>query len=52
MTVWIPLLVAIIGLLVYALSSNGKVAEAGRLLFFAGSLVTLFALTGHSLRLV
>ena len=47
----IPLLTAVVGLLVYALAGNPKAAEAGRLLFFAGSLVTLFALQGHALRL-
>jgi hypothetical protein len=39
-----PLLVAIIGLLVYALSSNTKVAELGRLAFACGLLVALLTL--------
>jgi hypothetical protein len=42
----IPVLFAVVGCLVYALSANGKVAELGRLAFFAGLLVALFLL-GH-----
>lgn len=37
-----PILAAIIGLLMYVLESNPKVSEIGRLLFFAGILVSLF----------
>jgi Na+/phosphate symporter len=37
----VPLLVCIIGLIVYALSSNSKVAELGRISFAFGLLVTL-----------
>jgi len=41
----IPMAAALLGLLLYALAEkNGKVAELGRLLFFAGVLVTLLAL--------
>ena len=41
MTVWLSLLIAIIGLLVYALSANPKVAELGRISYFAGLLAFL-----------
>lgn len=41
MTVWLSLLVAIIGCLIYALSANPKVAELGRISFFAGLLAFL-----------
>ncbi len=51
LTATIPLLVAVIGLLIYALSSNGKVAELGRLAFAAGLLVGLLSVAGHVLRL-
>lgn len=45
----IPLLAAVLGLLVYALSANPKASEAGRLLYFAGALVTLLV-AAHGLR--
>jgi len=48
---WLPLLVAIAGLLLYALANNPKVAEAGRLAFACGLLVTLFALARATVRL-
>jgi hypothetical protein len=38
----IPIVFLVAGALVYALSSNAKVAEMGRLAFFAGMLVALF----------
>ncbi len=41
MTVWLSLLIAVIGLLVYALSANPKVAELGRISYFAGLLAFL-----------
>lgn len=40
--VLLSLLVCVLGLLVYALSSNPKVAELGRISYFAGLLVFLF----------
>lgn len=44
----LPIIVAIIGVLLYAFSPNTKAAEVGRLLFFAGALAAL--LTGaHSI---
>lgn len=41
MTIILPLLIALIGLLMYALCTNGKLQEIGRLSFFAGLFVTL-----------
>lgn len=42
---YIPLLVAFVGLCVYfAATKNGKIAEAGRLAFACGLLVTLLAM--------
>jgi Na+/phosphate symporter len=41
MTIFLPLLICLIGALVYALSSNAKVAELGRIAFFAGLLAFL-----------
>lgn len=40
-------LVAIVGLLMYVLSTNGKVAEIGRIMFFCGLLA--FLLTARNL---
>lgn len=47
----VPLIVMIIGLLLYALASNPKVAECGRLLFFCGAFVLTWRLGGETLRL-
>lgn len=46
MTIYLPLLAALIGVLMYALSANPKLAEIGRILFFSGALA--FLLTFHS----
>ena len=40
----LPLIVALIGLVVYAVSTNGKAAEIGRIGFFCGLLAFLFGL--------
>ena len=42
----LPLVVAVLGALGYALSTNGKAAELSRLAFFAGLLVLLLCATG------
>lgn len=44
MLIYLPEIVALIGLLMYALSTNAKVSEIGRMMFFCGLLTTL--LTG------
>ena len=41
MVVLLPVLIAVIGLLMYALASNAKVVEIGRLAYFAGLLAFL-----------
>jgi hypothetical protein len=49
--IYVSLLVAIVGLLVYALASNPKAAEVGRLLFACGLLVFLFTVGGGTVGL-
>lgn len=44
---YLPLVVSIVGALVYALSSNGKVAMLGLIAYGAGLLVVLFTLARH-----
>jgi Na+/phosphate symporter len=51
MIILLPLLVCIIGLLAYALSSNAKVSEMGRIAFAFGLLVTLWELASHVIKL-
>ncbi len=48
---FIPLLFAIVGLLMYVLATNGKVSELGRLIFFAGFLITMLSMEGHTFRI-
>jgi len=47
MIIYLPLLVAIIGVLMYALCVNPKLAEIGRLSFWVGLLA--FLLGSHAL---
>lgn len=47
----IPFIVLVVGALVYALSSNPKASELGRLSFAAGLLVLLLSLAHVALRL-
>jgi len=42
MTILFAPAVALVGLLVYLMASNPKAVEIGRLMFFAGMLVTAF----------
>lgn len=41
MVIFLAPLVALVGLLAYALSANGKVSELGRIAFFCGLLASL-----------
>jgi hypothetical protein len=41
----------VIGALVYALSTNGKVAEIGRLCLLAGLMALAFEFAGHTVSL-
>lgn len=50
MTVGLDALVLIVGLLMYALSANGKLVEIGRIMFAFGLLALL--LSGEQLRLL
>jgi len=50
LTILLPLLVAIVGMLVYALAAGPKPAEIGRLAYACGLLVTLFELASHVIR--
>ncbi len=45
-TIIIPLVVAVVGALMYALASNPKLSEMGRLLFFVGSMWTVYITIG------
>jgi Na+/phosphate symporter len=47
----VPVLVMVVGALVYGLSANPKVQEMGRLAFGAGLLVACWAFAGHAVRL-
>jgi Na+/phosphate symporter len=46
MIIVLSLLVALVGVLMFALSTNGKLVEIGRMMFFAGLLA--FLLEVHS----
>ena len=41
MIILLPLLVALVGVLMYALSANPKLGEIGKIMFFCGLFVTL-----------
>jgi len=47
----LALIVSVLGLLAYALSSNAKIAEVGRLAYFAGLFVVLLAVGTKSVHL-
>lgn len=51
MTIYVSLLVALIGVLAYALSANGKVQEIGRISFAFGLLAFLLQLSPQVLSL-
>lgn len=52
MVIYIPLLVALLGALLYGLAASGKVQELGRIMFFCGLLVFLLAIGGHAVSLL
>lgn len=45
-----PLLICIVGLLMYVLASNPKVQEIGRIMFFTGLLVALWHAGGFTVK--
>ena len=47
MVIWLPFLVALIGLVVYVLATNAKAAELGRSAWWVGLLVGLLQV-GHT----
>jgi len=51
LTILLPFLVALVGLLMYALSQNAKVQHIGDVMFWTGLLVTLFEVAGRVLHL-
>ncbi len=52
MEIFLPLLVCVIGVLVYALSANPKLQEMGRLAYFAGLWVFLIQVGSHMVSLL
>ena len=44
MIIYLTLLVAIVGLLMYALATNGKLQEIGRIMFFVGMFAFLLGI--------
>lgn len=52
MIIFLPLLVALIGLLMYILAGNPKIQELGRLMFFAGVLAFLLVGGGPAVGLL
>ena len=53
MIIYLSLLVALVGMLMYALSANPKLQEIGRISFFCGLLAfLLLAAGGHALAIV
>lgn len=52
MLIYLSLLVALVGVLMYALSANTKLAEIGRLAFFAGLLAFLLTAVPHMVSLL
>lgn len=47
----VPLVLLILGALIYALAANVKASEMGRIMFFCGLLVLTFALAREVLRI-
>ena len=47
----VPVIVMVIGVLAYALSQNGKIAELGRIAFAVGLLWTVYAVLGQHVTL-
>jgi len=52
MVLYIAALVALIGVLAYALSTNAKIAEIGRICFFCGLFVVLLIAGGMHWRVL
>ena len=46
----VPLLTAIIGFVLWLVSNNAKVSEAGKIMFFCGLLALMFSLAKETVR--
>jgi hypothetical protein len=46
----VPVIVAVVGALMYALSANPKLQEIGRLLFFCGALISVWVAANHAVK--
>ena len=51
MIAYLTIIIALVGLLMWVLSSNAKVAEIGKILFAAGVFAFVFTLTGRTVKL-
>lgn len=51
MTIYLSLLVALLGLILYLIDFHAKVTEIGRILFFSGVLAYLLGAAGRALSL-
>jgi len=49
---WVVVLIAIAGVLIFALSTNAKVARIGEIMFLCGLMATCFMLVGKTVRLL
>lgn len=49
--VWLPVLFALVGLVMYVLAHNPKAQEIGRIMFFAGVLAMMFIIAHKVVRL-
>jgi Na+/phosphate symporter len=47
----VPLVVLVVGLLMWALASNPKIAEAGKIMFFCGVLILTMSMAKTTLSL-
>lgn len=52
MIIYLSLLVALAGVLMYALCANPNLQEIGRICFFCGLLAFLLGFSGHAISLV
>lgn len=52
MFIYLSALICLIGVLMYALATNGKVSEIGRIMFAFGLLAFLLYLPGHPIELL
>lgn len=45
---YMPFVICLVGLLIWALTKQGILPEVGRLMFFAGLIVTCFSVAGNT----